>query len=119
MNEFVKHNRDHWRELTRVHVEQPSAYYDIERFKAGGLTIRNIEREEIGDVRGKHLLHLQCHFGLDTLSWARLGAKVTGIDFCDEAIAQARRLAAECGLEAEFICADIDQLADGIGRTFD
>jgi SAM-dependent methyltransferase len=119
MNEFVKENREHWRELTRIHREEPSAYYDIARFRAGGLSLRTLERDEVGDVRGKTLLHLQCHFGLDTLSWARLGATVTGIDFCEEAIAGARQLAAESALDAEFICADIDELDDGIGRTFD
>jgi len=119
MNELVSTNREHWTELVRIHTEQPSAYYDIARFKAGGLSLRTLEREEVGDVRGKSLLHLQCHIGLDTLSWARLGAKVTGLDFCEDALAVARRLAAECALEAEFLCGDVDQLADGIGRTFD
>jgi SAM-dependent methyltransferase len=119
MNELVRTNREHWTELVRIHTEQPSAYYDIARFKAGGLSLRTLEREEVGDVRGKRLLHLQCHFGLDTLSWARLGATATGLDFCEEAIARARQLAAETALEAEFVCGDVDQLADGIGRTFD
>lgn len=114
MNEFVKHNRELWAELTRIHAA-PSAYYDLARFRAGGLSLRSLEREEVGDVRGKRLLHLQCHFGLDTLSWARLGARVTGVDFSEEAIARARQLAAEAGLDAEFLCADLDQPGDGFG----
>jgi len=118
MKDFVKQNRALWNELTRVH-DEPSAYYDLERFKAGELSLRTIERDEVGDVRDKTLLHLQCHFGLDTLSWARLGAKVTGLDFSEEAIERARRLAAECGLDARFVCADINELASGLGETFD
>src|SRR5215468_10999666 len=114
MNELVKQNLAHWTELARIHV-QPSAYYDIERFKAGGLSLRGLMRDEVGDVRGKTLLHLQCHIGLDTLSWARLGATVTGLDFCEEALAHARRLAAECSLPARFVCGDVDELPDGIG----
>lgn len=118
MNELVNKNREHWTELARIHT-QPSSYYDLEGFKAGGLSLRALMREELGDVHDRTLLHLQCHIGLDTLSWARLGAKVTGVDFCEEALATARQLAAECGLAAEFICADIDDLPDGLGRTFD
>src|SRR5262245_50546253 len=108
MNEHVRRNLDLWTELARIHSDQSSGYYDLARLKAGGLSLRTLEREEVGDVRGKTLLHLQCHIGLDTLSWARLGAKVTGLDFCEEALAVARRLAAECGLEAEFLCGDVD-----------
>ena len=61
-------------------------------------------------MAGKRLLHLQCHFGLDTLSWARLGATVTGVDFSGRAIALARRLAAECGLPATFVESDLYEL---------
>lgn len=118
MTDFAAGNRALWDELTRIHGA-PSRYYDVEAFKAGGVSLRTIERAEVGDVRGKTLLHLQCHFGLDTLSWARLGARVTGIDFSEPAIARARQLAAECALEARFVCADLDELADGIGETFD
>ena len=58
----------------------------MDRFKAGKTSLKNIELTELGNVQGKSLLHLQCHFGLDTLSWAREGAKVTGVDFSEEAI---------------------------------
>lgn len=70
------------------------------------------ETEEMGDVRNKSLLHLQCHFGMDTLSWGRLGAKVTGVDFSDEAIQLARKLSIETGIKAEFICSDIYKLPE-------
>jgi SAM-dependent methyltransferase len=117
MDERVAANLAHWNELARIH-ERPSAYYDVDAFRAGGISLRPLEREEVGEVRGKSLLHLQCHFGLDTLSWARLGARVTGVDLSDHALERARALAAECGLEARFIGADIDSTA-GFGETFD
>jgi SAM-dependent methyltransferase len=75
--------------------------------------------EEVGDVRGKRLLHLQCHFGLDTLSWARRGARVTGVDFSVEAISAARQLAREVGLEleSEFVCSDLYALRSALERA--
>ena len=75
--------------------------------------------EELGNVAGKTLLHLQCHFGLDSLSWARLGARVTGVDFSDQAIALARSLSQEVGLEAEFVCSDIYELPQVLAGQFD
>jgi SAM-dependent methyltransferase len=93
----------------------------LERFggKAGRISLKSIEREELGDVRGKSLLHLQCHFGLDTLSWARLGARVTGIDFSDKAIARATELAAELKLDARFICSAIEDAPRALDEQFD
>lgn len=99
-----------WNEWTGIH--ERSAFYDVDAFRAGGISLLPLEREELGDVRGKRLLHLQCHFGLDTLSLARLGAEVTGVDFSDAAIATARRLADETGLRAEFVQSDIYDLAE-------
>ena len=74
--------------------------------------LHRVEVEELGDVRGKSLLHLQCHFGLDTLSWARRGASVTGVDFSPKAIALARSLAVECGIAATFIESNVYQLPE-------
>jgi hypothetical protein len=76
---FLDVNRARWDELVGIHAA--SEYYDVDGFRAGGITLRDYEVEDVGDVRGKSLLHLQCHFGLDTMSWARLGARVTGVDF--------------------------------------
>jgi SAM-dependent methyltransferase len=84
-------NRDHWDEATAIHAR--GNVYGIEDFKAGRCQLHRIEVEELGDVAGKTLLHLQCHFGLGTLSWARRGAVVTGVDFSPKAIALARSLA--------------------------
>ena len=88
-------------------------------FLAGRDPLSRIETEELGDVAGKRFLHLQCHFGVDTLGWARRGARVTGVDFSPEAIATARRLAAQAGLEATFVESDIYALSDRQLGEFD
>jgi len=97
----------HWDELVPVHAVS-SAYYDIDGFERGGSSLRQLELDEVGEVAGKTLLHMQCHIGLDTLSWARRGARVTGVDFSEPALAFARSLADRCGLDARFVCADVD-----------
>ena len=91
-------NRHWWEEVTPVHVE--SAFYDVEGFLRGNSTLGHVERRALGEVSGKRLLHLQCHFGMDTLSWARLGAEVVGIDFSPAAVRQAAYLARRTGLDA-------------------
>jgi SAM-dependent methyltransferase len=123
-DEYLEANRRLWDAWTDIHVG--SAFYDVESFRAGGeraIRVKGYELEEIGDVRGKRLLHLQCHFGLETLSWARLGATVTGVDFSERAIEEARRLAVEVGLEgqASFVLSDVYSLPDHLdpGEGFD
>ena len=101
-------NRAHWDEATRLHLR--GDLYGVREFKAGGCRLHHVEVDEVGDVQGKRLLHLQCHFGLDTLSWARRGAIVTGVDFSPESIASARRLAADTAIQAEFVCSDLYEL---------
>ncbi|MCC6551430.1 MAG: class I SAM-dependent methyltransferase [Polyangiaceae bacterium] len=110
-------NRASWNARTPVHLK--SRFYDLEGWKRGRCSLKPVEIEEVGDVRGKSLLHLQCHFGQDTLSWARRGASVVGLDFSDAAIAAARELAAEAGLPARFVCADVYDAAAAVGETFD
>lgn len=118
----VEANRRLWDARTPIHVA--SAFYDVDGFRGGASTLHDLEVGEVGDVTGRSLLHLQCHFGLDTLSWARLGATVTGLDFSPAAIEAARALAEETGLAgvATFVESDVDaapahpDLAD---RTFD
>ena len=110
-------NRQHWDECVPIHVR--SEMYDVAAFKSGESKLKPVEREELGDVRGKTMLHLQCHFGLDTLSWAREGAIVTGIDFSQPAIEQARALAAECGIDARFMQSNVYELPDNLDGQFD
>jgi len=117
MDKYIKGNLEYWNEVTPIHAR--SDYYDVEGFKSGKSTLRPIELEELGDVSGKSLLHLQCHFGLDTLSWARLGARVTGVDFSDRAIDLARRLSKETGIEASFVHSDIYDLPKNLDGDFD
>jgi SAM-dependent methyltransferase len=110
-------NRALWDEWTTIHVQ--SEFYNVEGFKRGDIKLHSLEREEVGDVAGKSLLHLQCHFGLATLSWARLGATVTGADFSAKSIDQARALAAELKIPARFVCSDIENLPDNLSGEFD
>ena len=98
-------NLAHWNEVTAHHVASPM--YRTEAFRRGEIVLDPVVRGAIGEVAGARLLHLQCHFGLDTLSLARMGAAVTGLDFSPPAIEQARALAKEAGVEAEFVCADV------------
>ena len=117
MNEHLETNRAWWNERVPHHAD--SSFYDLQGLKDGKITLMPLERREVGDVEGRSLLHLQCHFGLDTLSWARLGARVTGVDFSEEGIERARSLSAELGMEATFVHADIYELPDLLSGTFD
>jgi len=117
MSDFYEANRQVWDERAALHFR--SEFYDVDGFRKGNLSLRPLEIEELGDVRGKSLLHLQCHFGLDTLSWARLGAQVTGADFSEQAVALARGLAAEIGLPARFLCCNIYDLPQHLDERFD
>jgi SAM-dependent methyltransferase len=116
--DWIAVNRAHWDELVPIHVA--GEFYDVERFLRSGSTLRRFELDEIGDVRGRTLVHPQCHFGLDTLSWARRGARVTGLDFSAPAIAAARDLSQRSGLEGEFVHANVYDAIEALGgRTFD
>ena len=119
MDEALRRNRELWDAWTRIHLG--SEFYDVASFRNGERPIRiaDYERDEVGGVEGRTLLHLQCHFGLDTLSWARLGATVTGIDFSDEAVAAARALAAELRIPATFVQSDLYALPDVLDQQFD
>ncbi len=117
MDKYLKQNQMHWNEVTPIHEQ--AASYDVAGFKAGKCTLRPIELEEIGNVAGKSLLHLQCHFGMDTMSWARLGAKATGVDFSEDAVNLAKKLSRETGIKADFICSDIFQLSEIHHRKYD
>jgi SAM-dependent methyltransferase len=110
-------NRERWDEATDIHAR--GNVYGIEDFKAGRYQLHRIEVEELGDVAGKTLLHLQCHFGLDTLSWAGRGAIVTGVDFSPKAIALARSLATEVRIDARFVESNLYDLPTTLSGRFD
>jgi SAM-dependent methyltransferase len=117
VEEYIQTNRRNWDDRVPIHLA--SEFYDVASFKAGRSTLLPIERAELGDVRGKTLLHLQCHFGTDTLSWAREGAIVTGVDFSRPAIESARSLADDQRIEARFIESDVYKLPEVLTGTFD
>lgn len=116
------HGGDDWRELNRaawderVPIHVRSEFYGDESFRAGRCSLREVELAELGDVAGCDLVHLQCHFGQDSLSWARRGARVTGLDFSAPAIEAARDLSAALDVPAEFVCADVYDAAEVLGR---
>ena len=111
-------NQQLWDAWTAVHAE--GDFYDLAGFRKGGVRLRDEEVETVGDVRGRTLLHLQCHFGIDTLSWARLGARVTGVDFSPAAIRLAREIAADIGIDdARFIESNVYELPDRLEGAFD
>jgi len=104
-----------WEEITPVHLRS----YGVDRFLAGEPWLPQEIVEEVGDVRGRSLLHLQCHFGLDSLAWVREGATVTGVDFSPAAIEAARTLSQQAKLPADFICSDVYDLPDNLQGSFD
>jgi len=117
MNPYTEANRARWDELATLHPSSP--LYRVAEFKAGTNRLYPLDHAEVGDVTGKTLLHLQCHFGLDTLSWARLGAQVTGFDFSETAIATARSLAEELAIPARFVLSTYDRLTIDLEGQFD
>jgi 2-polyprenyl-3-methyl-5-hydroxy-6-metoxy-1,4-benzoquinol methylase len=115
--DYLTVNRANWNERVAIHVA--SDFYDVPGFRAGADPLRGFEIEEVGDVTGKSLAHLQCHFGLDTLAWARRGAQVSGLDLSEKAIETATTLAQECGLDARFVAADVYDAPAALGGTYD
>lgn len=110
-------NRMKWDESVPLHRDSP--VYDVPSFLAGRSTLEPLEIAEIGPVRGRSLLHVQCHFGLDTLSWARRGARVTGVDYSPAAIAAAREMALRSGLPARFLLSNVYDLPKQLAGRFD
>jgi len=114
---YFEVNKDTWNKKVSIHVD--SDFYDVEGFKKGNSSLNAYELNEVGDVKGKSLLHLQCHFGLDTLSWSRLGAKCTGIDLSNEGINEANRLNDLLMLDATFIECNLYDVPQKVEGTFD
>lgn len=114
---FFDINRKLWNDKTKIHVN--SEFYNLAAFKSRKSSLNPIELDLLGDVSGKTILHLQCHFGMDSLSLAQLGAKVVGVDLSDKAIEKARKLNAELELDVEFICCNIYDLPKHLSTQFD
>jgi 2-polyprenyl-3-methyl-5-hydroxy-6-metoxy-1,4-benzoquinol methylase len=117
VDEHLATNLRFWDEIAPHHAA--SQAYAVDSFVAGRNTLGAPELAEVGDVTGRELVHLQCHIGLDSLSWARLGAHVTGVDFSAEAVRIARRIADRAGLQARFVEAEVTEAPTALGRTFD
>ncbi|MBF0546399.1 MAG: class I SAM-dependent methyltransferase [Candidatus Riflebacteria bacterium] len=115
--DFFAKNRDSWNKRTEFHLK--SSFYNMEGFLKGENSLQKIELNLIGAIKGKSILHLQCHFGQDTLSLARMGANVTGIDLSDVSIEKAKKLNSDLGLNANFICCNLYDLPKHLNETFD
>ena len=116
-NHYFETNRATWN--TKVKEHSKSDMYNIKAFKEGKSSLMSYELKALSDVKDKSLLHLQCHFGQDTLSWSRLGAKCVGVDLSDEGIKLAQQLNKELKLDAEFVCCNVLETSKYVNNTFD
>ncbi|MCU0322633.1 MAG: class I SAM-dependent methyltransferase [Chitinophagaceae bacterium] len=114
---YIEINRQSWNKRTETHLK--SEFYDLDNFINGKNSLNDIELNLLGDIHGKSILHLQCHFGQDTISLERLGATVTGIDLSDKAIECAKQIAKETNSKAKFICCDVYDLPNQLENKFD
>jgi len=115
--DYIEKNRLSWNNRVEAHLK--SDFYDVEGFLKGNSSLKSIELGLLGNISGKKILHLQCHFGQDSISMARLGAKVTGVDLSDASIAAAKALATAAGEEVQFICCDVYALPAYLEDDFD
>jgi len=114
---YIEINRQSWNNRTDSHLK--SEFYDLDGFLKGKSSLNEIELNLFADIKGKTILHLQCHFGQDTISLSRLGATVTGIDLSDKAIESAKQIAKDTNSNAKFICCDIYDLPNHLDEKFD
>jgi SAM-dependent methyltransferase len=114
---YIEINRQSWNNRTEVHLK--SDFYDLNGFLNGKTSLNEIELSLLGDIKEKTILHLQCHFGQDTISLSRLGADVTGVDLSDKAIDSAKQIAKNTNSNARFICCDIYDLSNYLNEKFD
>lgn len=110
-------NKAGWDKRATLHVK--SDFYNYEGFVNGDSSLNPIELGIFSNVKGKTLLHLQCHFGQDSIAWQRLGADVTGVDLSSEAIKQANILNTKCHTDVQFVCSDIFDLPQNLEGQFD
>jgi 2-polyprenyl-3-methyl-5-hydroxy-6-metoxy-1,4-benzoquinol methylase len=116
-NNYIEINRQSWNNRTETHLQ--SEFYDLDNFLKGNTSLNTIELNLLGDVKGKNILHLQCHFGQDSISLSRLGANVTGVDLSDKAIETAKEIANKTNSTTQFICCDIYDLPNYLNEKFD
>ncbi|WP_417856574.1 class I SAM-dependent methyltransferase [Xanthomarina gelatinilytica] len=114
---YFNTNKATWNEKVKIHSK--SDMYQLEAFKKGKLSLMSYELKALGNVKDKSLLHLQCHFGQDTLSWSRLGATCVGIDISDAGIALAKSLNEELKLNAQFVCCNVLDTSKYVEKEFD
>lgn len=114
---YIAINRQSWNNRVQSHMN--SDFYDLDGFLQGNTSLNSIELELLGDIKNKQILHLQCHFGQDSLSLGRLGAHVTGVDLSDKAVESAIELANKTKIDANFICSDIYELPKCLDKQFD
>jgi SAM-dependent methyltransferase len=119
LDERIAANRLNWDDRARLHSTDTTGMYRIAEVLAGGDSLHAIEADEIGDVAGRRLVHLQCHIGLDTISLAGRGAIATGLDFSHEAIASARDFAARAGRDVRFVQSNIYEAPAALGATYE
>ncbi|AXT20683.1 methyltransferase domain-containing protein [Flavobacteriaceae bacterium AU392] len=117
INHYFETNKQTWNEKVKVHSK--SKMYDIDAFIKGETSLKHYELTALKNVKGKSLLHLQCHFGQDTLSWSRKGAKCVGIDISEEGVKLAKKLNEKLRLDAEFTCCNVLETSKYIKETFD
>jgi 2-polyprenyl-3-methyl-5-hydroxy-6-metoxy-1,4-benzoquinol methylase len=114
---YIAINRQSWNNRVQSHMN--SDFYDLEGFLQGKTSLNSIELKLLGEIKNKYILHLQCHFGQDSLSLGRLGAHVTGVDLSNKAIESAKELADKTKIDANFICSDIYELPKYLDKQFD
>jgi 2-polyprenyl-3-methyl-5-hydroxy-6-metoxy-1,4-benzoquinol methylase len=114
---YIEINRHSWNNRTEAHIK--SEFYDLAGFLNGKSSLNEIELNLLGDIKGKTILHLQCHFGQDSISLSRLGAEVTGVDLSDKAIESAKQIAKETKSNTKFICCNIYEIPQHLNEKFD
>lgn len=117
MENYLEINKASWNNRLESHLN--SDFYDVPNFLKGKSSLNEIELELLGDINGKKILHLQCHFGQDTISLSRMGAEVVGVDLSDQSIQKAKELAATTGSSTQFIISDIYNLPNVLDEQFD
>lgn len=115
--DYIKLNKESWKSRLQTHLD--SEFYAVEQFKQGVSSLNQIELDLLGNIQGKSILHLQCHFGQDSMSLSRMGARVTGVDFSEDSVKTAQEMASDLGLDTQFVCCDIYDLKNHLDQKFD